>query len=154
MISLSATALKAVRSVLSPIVQTNAIGKCLFTNYQRCSIISSYQTIFRPTQQLLRPSTITVEQTRAYQPRGVPKLRCRHCYFVTRHGQLFVECTSKKRHRQFQIIGKTRRFKDDLTKGRFKEFVYSDFKHRRFYRFGESMWTKEDLIGDRIGKDL
>lgn len=154
MISLSTTALRAARSFFSPILQTNTISRCLCTTYQRCPFISSNQTIFRPTQQFLVPSTITVEQTRAYQPRGIPKLRCRHCYFVSRHGQTFVECTSKKRHRQFQIIGKSRRFKDDLTKGRFKEFVYNDYKHRRFYRFGESMWSKEDLIGDRIGKDL
>lgn len=148
----SSTMLRAVRGFVSPILQT--YSRSFSTIHQKTSFLSSLSVSCSPTRKLLMPSTISFEQTRAYQPRGVPKLRCKHCYFVTRHGQLFVECTSKKRHRQFQIVGKSRRFKDDLTEGKFHTFVYKDHKHKRFYRFGENVWTKSDLVGDRMGKDL
>ncbi|KAI0212026.1 hypothetical protein LSAT2_003082, partial [Lamellibrachia satsuma] len=37
-----------------------------------------------------------------YKVRAVVKKRCDACYFVKRHGRLFVECKVKPRHKQMQ----------------------------------------------------
>ena len=151
----SSSIVRAVRGVISPLMVSSPLTRSFSTLQQRSSFLSALSSPFLPShRQSLMPSSISLVQNRPYHPRGEPKLRCKHCYYVTRHGQLFVECTSKKRHRQFQIIGKSRRFKDDLTKGMYKNYVYKDYKHKRFYRSGENIWTKSDLIGDRLGKDL
>jgi len=54
------------------------------------------------TQLLVQPRTADLQHTAGLKYVGVPKLRCRHCYFVVQDETRYVMCTSKPRHRQAQ----------------------------------------------------
>lgn len=48
--------------------------------------------------QLLAPPSVEIQPIAGIKHMGVPKLRCRHCYFVIKNEQRFVMCTAKPRH--------------------------------------------------------
>ena len=113
--------------------------------------LTSHQAQLTTTSaSFLSPVSLNVDSVRSYKIKGQLQLRCADCYFIKRHGELYVECKTKKRHRQKQLIARHKQFKHDYTEGRFKNMVYAKYKEDRFYRKADPYYVKFDWLGDRF----
>lgn len=71
-------------------------------------------------------------QTCGLKQKTVLKLRCKHCFFVQRRGQWFVDCKEKPRHKQKQIMNLQK-----ITP-HFRDIKYLEGPHLRQFR----IWKK------------
>ncbi|KAH3778380.1 hypothetical protein DPMN_179836 [Dreissena polymorpha] len=139
----SLTVLSSVRSSL------------LLTNHRQQKDVTEI-SLLQPQGLSLTPlQGILLQQCRTYKPRDKLKLRCAGCYFERRQGRLYVECSIKPRHKQMQLVTGLGFYRDEYSKGRWREAVYWNYhKHDEYYRSGDNQWSKYRWLGDRIGKDL
>merc|ERR1712059_187229 len=63
---------------------------------------SLFSPFNNPSPLLSVSPSVLVTQTAGIKHVGIPKLRCRHCYFVVKDEVKYVMCTSKPRHYQAQ----------------------------------------------------
>lgn len=129
-------------------------------------------TLMNTCQQLLIPKTVTVsqqgssvnpfclpliQQCRTYKVRSSVKLRCSSCYFVRRQGRLFVECTSKPRHKQMQQIARKNIFKDDYTIGSeaaVRKACFYKYQHNRHYEQGHNQYSRHNWLEGKLGQSI
>nr|ALS05207.1 mitochondrial putative 39S ribosomal protein L36 [Tortanus dextrilobatus] len=58
----------------------------------------------RAEKPLLKISVPSIQPSAGLKHVGVPKLRCKHCYFVIQDERKYVLCTAKPRHLQTQKL--------------------------------------------------
>lgn len=60
--------------------------------------------------ELLRVTVPTITPNCGMKVKGMPKLRCKDCYFVVRQERLYVMCKTKQRHKQMAMKAKDKKF--------------------------------------------
>lgn len=102
---------------------------CHMRHTSMFSNVGSKSSILQSTAASIIP---LVMQTCGMKQKTVLKLRCKHCFFVQRRGQWFVDCKEKPRHKQKQIMNLQK-----ITP-HFRDIKYLEGPHLRQFR----VWKK------------
>ena len=119
------------------------------SSFTHCSLLIGKSRILSKT-----PSIVSIlpqneginQQVRTYKVKLNPKRRCKGCYFVQRHGRLFVECSLKPRHKQMQFQTKDQLWKEDYSKGNVKAAAFWKWSKEIWYRRGNNKWARFDWL--------
>ncbi|XP_041376924.1 uncharacterized protein LOC121389390 isoform X2 [Gigantopelta aegis] len=91
---------------------------------------------------------------RTYKVKTALKRRCSGCYFVKRHGRLFVECKVKPRHKQMQKMRRHKLYKEDYSKGPIQAAVNWRWRNDRYYWLGDNKFARHDWLDGKIGRTV
>lgn len=162
------TTLPAVARTFSPASQVSkSANSCVQMPYT-CNTARMYSGLTVPLQtrlctnknisntanMLTVATPIQMNFTRGYKARVSLELRCDNCFFVKRKGRWYVECKTKPRHKQMQIVSKHKLYRDDYSKGRIGEACYWGYQHARWYRIGDNKYSRMHWLGDRLGPEI
>lgn len=57
----------------------------------------------------LTPTSLSVVPSCGMKVKGIPKLRCKDCYYIRKEGRLHVNCDTHPRHKQMQMLIKKKK---------------------------------------------
>ncbi|OWF39631.1 54S ribosomal protein c83.06c, mitochondrial [Mizuhopecten yessoensis] len=113
--------------------------------------LKSSSTLAPRVTTLLTNSSTNLQFTRSYKVKTVLSLRCSGCYYIRRHGRLFVECKIKPRHKQMAKISKHKLMVDDTSKGNVRRACWWKFRTERWYKKGQTPYVKAGCYHQGIG---
>ena len=103
---------------------------------------------------LLSVNNANLQFMRSYKVKTVLTLRCSGCYYVRRHGRLFVECKDKPRHKQMAKINKKDLMVDDTSKGNVSRACWWKFQKHRWYKKGCTPYVKNGYFHQGLGTEF
>ncbi|KAL4233965.1 54S ribosomal protein L36 [Mactra antiquata] len=119
------------------------------------SLITSQPADRHTSQPLLPINSLLIQPCRNYKVKTVLKKHCKGCYLEKRFGRLYVECTLKGRHKQMMKQSGLSVFKDDYSKGPWKEAVhYGYLNNEHFYKRGDQKFSKYNWLDGKLGKTV
>ena len=105
-------------------------------------------------QALTCVSPLFQQPCRTYKVRTTLRRRCSSCYFVRRHGRLYVECKAKPRHKQMQQISPRNLWKEDYSKGPIQSAINWYWRHDRYHWLGNTKYAKYNWLDGKIGRTV
>lgn len=80
-------------------------GKCCTVHKQLSGMA---RPLWNPSLSL-NPANFSVIPNCGMKVKGIPKLRCKDCYYIRKEGRLFVNCDTHPRHKQMEMLIKKKK---------------------------------------------